>query len=335
MATSRAVKVFVHKSGEVGFTKYTHVVYRTWLQCDWAEWLCRQALSWGITFWDYGGSAVLESLVLYCEAEKINLPPLKFTKQAEQFKVREVLILYLWVKNGWEWGTWIPTVSANSLSPTCLSVGHDRWVWMRGKCYCGVSIVLTGKAGAKNSLGGVWGEKGRNCLATPCVLLALHSPMQECFWVYGNLLEVSSSTSTRCAGLDKLCSYISDIVSWSTDRYFLSLITLNFPWCLLLYFLLLGRFLFKIKADASLTGGKPNEFTKSHASCWMDSSAIQLLQSVSLPTHFKDQQVTFQHFWQAAVLEKKLAGLRSYFDKSRTSAHFIYDKFRASTEGGL
>lgn len=89
MATSRAVKDFVHKSGEVGFSKYTHVVYHTWLQYDWADRLCRQALSWGITLWDYGGSAALRSLVPYCEVENINLLPLKLSKQEEQFKFRE------------------------------------------------------------------------------------------------------------------------------------------------------------------------------------------------------------------------------------------------------
>lgn len=88
------------------------------------------------------------------------------------------------------------------------------------------------------------------------------------------------------------------------------------------------------EADASLTEEKPNEFVKSQAPCWIDSSAIQLLQSVLLPTHFKDQQVTFHHFLTSPSFGKNLAtgGLRSYFDKPRTSPHFIYDKFRASTK---
>lgn len=45
-----------------------------------------------------------------------------------------------------------------------------------------------------------------SCIATP------HSPMHQSFWFYADLLEVSSSVSTCCAGLDELSSNISSTV---------------------------------------------------------------------------------------------------------------------------
>lgn len=129
MATSRGVNVFAHKSGEMGFTKYRHVVYRTRLQRDCADWLCRRALSWGITLCDYEGSAALRSLAPCYEAEKINMLPMKLSKQEEQFQFRGGLILRLWVKNAWEWETWIAMVPANSSSPTWLFCGTWEVGW--------------------------------------------------------------------------------------------------------------------------------------------------------------------------------------------------------------
>lgn len=40
-------------------------------------------------------------------------------------------------------------------------------------------IALTGRVGANISPGRGWGEQGRTCLVTPCVLLALHSPVTK------------------------------------------------------------------------------------------------------------------------------------------------------------
>lgn len=176
MATSRAAKAFVHKSGEVGFSKYLHVVYHIWLWHDWAAWLCRQALSWGLLYRTMEFHLCWEAWGLTVKQRKINLPPLKPGKQEEQFQFRKDLILCLWVKNGWEWGIWIAMASANCLSPAWLSVRPGRWVFER-QANAIVRFPYFNR-GAKNSLRRGRGEKSRNCLATPYPLLVLHSPLQ-------------------------------------------------------------------------------------------------------------------------------------------------------------
>ena len=161
------------------------------------------------------------------------------------------------------------------------------------------------------------------CIATP------HSPLHWSIWFM--LTSWKFPPQLQPAGHVWMSYLLIEAI-----QYFLPFITWHFPWYPLLYFLLLGRFLFKIKADANLTGKKPNEFIKSQASCWTDSRAIQLLQSEPLPAHCKDQQVTLHHFWQASVLRKNLApgALQSYYAKCRTSQRVKYDKFRVSTAGG-
>lgn len=242
----------------------------------------------------------------FCKAGKISLPhllsPCEFSQQGEQLKclkLYKVLILCPLIKNGWECGTWIPSAS-------CL---WYRFLWKQGvqirsKCSFGVSLLWQEGLEPIFPPGGAGGSRQDLFGYSLCAA----GTEFTCYKVFGFKLsyrKFSSSASTHCAGMDKLTANIGrDIPSTSTALYFLSLITWYFPWCCLLYSLLLGRFLFKIKADASLTGEEPNEFIKSQASCWTDSRAIQLLQSVALPTRFKDQQVTSHHFWQALVLEK-------------------------------
>lgn len=242
----------------------------------------------------------------FCKAGKISLPqllsPCEFSQQGEQLKclkLYKVLILCPLIKNGWECRTWIPSAS-------CL---WYRFLWKQGlKPESNALLVFHcfdrkgwSQYFPQEGLGGA----GQDLFAYS---LCAAGTAFTCYKVFGFKLsyrKFSSSASTHCAGMDKLTANIGrDILSTSTALYFLSLITWYFPWCCLLYSLLLGKFLFKIKADASLTGEEPNEFIKSQASCWTDSRAIQLLQSVALPTRFKDQQVTSHHFWQALVLEK-------------------------------
>lgn len=140
----------------------------------------------------------MRRLVPYCKAEKIKLPPLKFSKQEDKFRFRLKMD-----ENG------------EPEFPQCLQTTHLQhgFLWdMVGGFQREANALVGFQCFDREGWSQQFPRAGQevfsytSCIATP------HSPMHQSFWFYADLLEVSSSVSTCCAGLDELSSNISSTV---------------------------------------------------------------------------------------------------------------------------